>query len=93
MTMRRIAAGTVSLFKWGHLYMPGAEVVDQYSELWDLMRYNDEGKRGIRRSARVHRKNALHVIGRETLCDSTMMAVFRIFLLLHNSINFLRPSA
>ena len=93
MTMHRISTGTVSLFKCEHLYMPGAEVVDQYSELWDLMRYNDEGKRGIRRSARVHRKNALHVIGRETLCDSTMMAVFRIFLLLHNSINFLRPSA
>ena len=93
MTMRRIAAGTVSLFKCGHLYMPGAEVVDQYSDLRDLMRYNDEGKRGSRRSARVHSKDALHGIGRETLCDSTMMAVFRIFLLLHNSIHFLRPSA
>ena len=81
MTMRRIAAGTVSLFKWGHLYMPGAEVVDQYSELRDLMRYNDEGKRGSRRSARIHRKNALHGIEHETSCDSTMMAVFRIFML------------
>ena len=78
--MRRIAAG-VSLFKCGHLYMPGAEVVDQYSDLRDLMRYNDEGKRGSRRSPRVHRKNALHGIEHETSCDSTMMAVFRIFML------------